>query len=111
MPAELTRALRPARRRARCSHRISGLGALADASADANPPADALWGRCPAGDLAYVRLLIGVELLTIDFYTHAIGSKHLRAGTLDDAGVALINESEHYTYLAARRSPAPAARR
>ena len=45
-------------------------------------------------------MLIGVELLAVDFYTNAIASKHLRAGTLDDARVALINESEHYAYLA-----------
>ena len=76
----------------------SVLGALADPAA-ANPPAGAL-GVLPAGDLAYTRLLIAVELLTIDFYTHAIGSKHLRAGTLADANVTLINESEHYTFLA-----------
>jgi hypothetical protein len=76
----------------------SALGALAD-SAGAAPPTGAL-GVLPAGDLAYTRLLIGVELLTIDFYAHAIGSKHLRSGTLADANVALINETEHYTYLA-----------
>ena len=76
----------------------SVLGALAD-TAGAAPPTGAL-GALPAGDLAYTRLLIAVELLTIDFYTHAIGSKHLRAGTLNDANVALINETEHYTFLA-----------
>ena len=76
----------------------SALGALAD-SAAAAPPASAL-GTVPAADLAYLRMLIGVELLAIDFYTNAIASKHLRAGTLDDARVALINETEHYAYLA-----------
>jgi hypothetical protein len=76
---------------------VSGsvFGALADSSAAA-PPSAAL-GVVPAGDLAYARMLIGVELLAIDFYTNAIASKHLRA---DDARVALINESEHYAYLA-----------
>ena len=76
----------------------SVFGALAD-SAAAAPPSGAL-GVVPAGDLAYTRMLIGVELLAIDFYTNAIASKHLRAGALDDARVALINESEHYAYLA-----------
>jgi len=37
----------------------------------------------PRCDLAYTRLLIAGRLLTIDFYTHAIGSKHLRAGTAE----------------------------
>lgn len=82
----------------------SVLGALAD-SAGAAPPTSAL-GVLPAGDLAYTRLLIGVELLTIDFYTHAIGSKHLRSGAAVDANVALINETEHYSYLAAAISGA-----
>lgn len=79
---------------------VSGsvLGALADGAAAA-PPGSAL-GSVPAGDLAYVRMLIGVELLAIDFYTNAVASRHLRAGARDDARVALINESEHYAYLA-----------
>ena len=76
----------------------SVLGALADGAAAA-PPSDAL-GTLAAGDLAYVRLLIGVELLAVDFYTHAVGSGHLHAERFADARVALVNESEHYTYLA-----------
>jgi hypothetical protein len=76
----------------------SVLGALAD-SAAAAPPGGAL-GTLAAGDLAYVRLLIGVELLAIDFYTHAIAAKHLRSETSADARIALVNESEHYAYLA-----------
>jgi Ferritin-like domain len=76
----------------------SVFGALADTSTAA-PPSGAP-GVVPAGDLAYARMLIGVELLAIDFYTNAIASKHLRSGTLDDARVALINETEHYAYLA-----------
>jgi hypothetical protein len=76
----------------------SAVGVLAD-SANAAPPGGALH-TLPAGDLAYARMLIGVELLTIDFYTNAIASKHLRLRALDDARVALINESEHYSYLA-----------
>jgi hypothetical protein len=76
----------------------SAVGVLADRS-DASPPGGAL-RTLPAGDLAYARMLIGVELLTIDFYTNAIASKHLRLGALDDARVALVNESEHYSYLA-----------
>jgi Ferritin-like domain len=76
----------------------SAVGVLAD-RAEASPPSGAL-PALPAADLAYARMLIGVELLTTDFYTNAVASKHLRLGALDDARVALINESEHYTYLA-----------
>jgi hypothetical protein len=76
----------------------TAIGALAG-SAQAAPPPAAL-GNLAAGDLAYARLLIGVELLAIDLYTNAVASRHLRAGTLGDARLALINEKEHYTFLA-----------
>jgi hypothetical protein len=69
------------------------------ATADATPPNDAL-GALPTGDLAYARLLIGWELLTIDFYTHAVGSGHMSRATADVARLALANEQAHYTYLA-----------
>jgi len=68
--------------------------------AQADPPATSL-GTVPASDLAYVRLLIAVELLTVDFYTHAIASEHLRPQPLAEAQIAFINENEHYDYLAA----------
>jgi hypothetical protein len=54
----------------------------------------------PAADLAYVRLLIGWELLTIDFYAHALGSNHLGRAIADVARLALANEQAHYAYLA-----------
>jgi hypothetical protein len=73
---------------------------LLASSAQANPPAASL-GTIPASDLAYVRLLIAVELLTVDFYTQGIASQHLRPQPLADAQTALINENEHYDYLAA----------
>jgi hypothetical protein len=76
----------------------AGLGAFAS-SAGATPPNDAL-GALGAADLAYARLLIGWELLTADFYTHAIASKHLDRVTGDAARLALANEQAHYTYLA-----------
>ena len=74
-------------------------GVLA-ASADAYPPAASI-GAIAASDLAFVRLLVGVELLMVDFYTEAVASRHLRGGALADARLALVNESEHYKYLAA----------
>lgn len=80
---------------------VSGtaLGALAD-SAQASPPTTG-WGTIASADLAYLRLLIGVELLMVDFWTEALVSKHLTGALHADANLALINESEHYNYLAA----------
>jgi hypothetical protein len=77
---------------------IGGLEAFSGTAA-AQPPNDAL-GILPAADLAYARLLIGWELLTIDFYTHALGSRHLGRPMADVARLALANEQAHYTYLA-----------
>lgn len=77
----------------------SAAGLLA-ANAEANPPAASI-GAVAASDLAYVRLFVGVELLMVDFYTDAVASKHLRGATLADARLALVNEGEHYKYLAA----------
>jgi hypothetical protein len=76
----------------------SGLGAFA-ATADATPPNSSL-GALPANDLAYVRLLVALELLTIDFYGHAIGSGHLDRPTADVARLAHVNEQAHYAFLA-----------
>jgi rubrerythrin len=54
----------------------------------------------PDSDLAYLRLLIGVELLTADFYDHALTS-----GKLDPAATRLAkhiraDERAHYNGLA-----------
>ena len=76
----------------------TGLGALAE-SANAAPPTGSV-GALAAGDLAYVRLLIGVELLVSDFYTQALASKHLRGAAQSYANLALTQEGEHYSYLA-----------
>jgi hypothetical protein len=75
----------------------SGLGALAG-RADAAPPSGAT--GAVAGDLAYTRLLTVVELLLVDFWTEAVASKHLSGKALASAKLVLINESEHYAYLA-----------
>lgn len=69
------------------------------ATAGATAPASAL-GALPAGDLAYTRLLIGVELLAVDFYSQAIAARHLRGEALASARLALANEQAHYSYLA-----------
>jgi hypothetical protein len=68
-------------------------------TANAQPPNDAL-GTLPTPDLAYVRLLIGWELLTIDFYTNALASRHLGRQMADIVRLALANDQAHYNYLA-----------
>ena len=55
----------------------------------------------PDGDLAWLRVLVGVELLSADFHTQAVESRKLRrpaAGTLKRIADA---DREHYDRLAA----------
>ena len=60
-------------------------------SAAAAPPPDA--------DLAYLRLLIGAELLAADFYTQAVAAKRFQGAPLTYLKRALFNEVEHYQAL------------
>jgi len=76
----------------------AGLTALAP-TAEATPP-DSTLGALPAGDLAYVRLLIALELLTIDFYGHALASGQLSAVETRHARLVHSNERDHYAFLA-----------
>ncbi len=76
----------------------SGLAALAT-DAGATPPNSSI-GALPAGDLAYARLLIGFELLTIDYYGNVVRSGHLHGSAQTAARRALANEQAHYDYLA-----------
>jgi hypothetical protein len=55
----------------------------------------------PAGDLAYLRLLIASELLAVDFYGKAITRKTLGDPYAARAGRIAADEAEHYTLLAA----------
>jgi Ferritin-like domain len=50
----------------------------------------------PDGDLAFARLLVGAELLAIDFYTQAIAAKQFGAVTQKYMAIALQNEQAHY---------------
>ena len=50
----------------------------------------------PDDDLAYARLLVGAELLALDFYTRAIASKRLRGDALGSLQRARLNERAHY---------------
>jgi len=83
----------------------SALGALTPEAA-----ADTL----PDDDLAYMRLLVGAELLAIDFYTRAIATNRVREPALSNMRHALGNENEHYASLstvlaAAGQAPATAS--
>jgi hypothetical protein len=52
-------------------------------------------------DLAYVRLLVGTELLGVDFYTRAVAAKKLSPTGQKYLKAALLNEKEHYQSVAA----------
>ena len=70
----------------------AALGRFAEtAAADAVPPAD----------LAYARLLVGVELLAADFYTQAIAAANTGRAVTAYLKRAHANEQEHYQSVAA----------
>src|SRR5580765_7930135 len=50
----------------------------------------------PDDDLAYARLLVGAELLGLDFYTRAIASQRLRGDALGSSQRGRLNERAHY---------------
>jgi Ferritin-like domain len=70
----------------------SAFGAFADGAA-ADPLSD--------NDLAFARLLTGVELLAIDFYTRAVGAARFKAVGQKYLRNALSNEVEHYGSVSA----------
>jgi Ferritin-like domain len=67
-------------------------GSLAGSLVDSAAAADTV----PDGDLAYARLLVGAELLGLDFYARAIASKRLRGDALGSLQRARLNERAHY---------------
>jgi hypothetical protein len=69
----------------------AALGALAE-----NAAADPI----PAADLAYVRLLVAVELLGSDFYQQAVAASLATGATKWYLGRAYFNEQEHYQSVA-----------
>jgi hypothetical protein len=71
-------------------------GSLAGSLVDSAAAADAV----PDGDLAYTRLLVGAELLGLDFYARAIASKRLRGDALGSLKRARLNERDHYNRMA-----------
>jgi Ferritin-like domain len=48
------------------------------------------------GDLAYARLLVGLELLSIDFYGRAVAAKQFRTPAQKRLKEALAHEQAHY---------------
>jgi hypothetical protein len=54
----------------------------------------------PTGDLAYARLLVGVELLAADFYTQAIAASNSSPAITWYLKRAAFNEGEHYATVA-----------
>lgn len=54
----------------------------------------------PAGDTAYVRLLVGAELLVSDFYTQAINASVSGPTVSEYLKLAYFNEQEHYASVA-----------
>jgi hypothetical protein len=68
----------------------------------------------PDGDLAFARLLVGAELLAIDFYTDAIAAEKFGAVGQKYMAIALQNEQAHYQSVSliltgAGQTPAAAA--
>ena len=53
----------------------------------------------PDGDLAYLRLLVGAELLAIDFQTRALAAKRLNASLRLTFRRLLADEQAHYAAL------------
>jgi hypothetical protein len=54
----------------------------------------------PDGDLAYLRLLIGAELLAIDFQARALAAKRRVGGLAPTLRRSLADEKAHYATLA-----------
>jgi ferritin-like protein len=53
----------------------------------------------PDGDLAYARLLVALELLSLDFYSRALGSRHFASGL--ELRRARAAERSHYDAVSA----------
>jgi len=78
-----------------------GVAVIAGGSALAILAGSARAATLPDGDLAYLRMLIATELLGADFYGNAIKAKPYGSRGSRALKLALFNEGEHYTALAA----------
>ena len=72
-------------------------GSFAGSLVDSAVAADTV----PDSDLAYARLLVGAELLGLDFYARAIGSKRFSGDALRSLKRARLNEREHHDRMSA----------
>jgi hypothetical protein len=81
------------------SRAAKGGAALAVAGSFAGPLLGSAAAATPDADIAYVRLLIGAELLAADFYTLAVAAKKFDGDPLKYLQRALFNEIEHYHAL------------
>jgi Ferritin-like domain len=80
---------------------VRGGAALLVGGAVAGPlAATAAADPIPTADLAYVRLLVGAELLASDFYTQAIAASNTSAAMMNNLKRAYFNEQEHYQSVA-----------
>jgi Ferritin-like domain len=77
-----------------------GAAALAGGAALGPLAAEASAAPIPAGDLAYVRLLVGAELLASDFYEQAITASVASPAVAKYLERAHFNEQEHYASVA-----------
>jgi hypothetical protein len=78
-----------------------GAALLVAGSALGFVPEAATADAVPDGDLAYARLFVTAELLTLDFYGSAIASKLFDKGQLADLRRARADEKQHYDSAAA----------
>jgi hypothetical protein len=82
------------------SRGAKGGAALLVAGSGAGVLAGAASAALPDNDLAYLRLLIGCELLGADFYAKAQQAKPYDAPGMELLARAAFNEGEHYASLA-----------
>lgn len=82
------------------SRGAKGGAALLVAASGAGVLAGAASAALPDNDLAYLRLLVAVELLGADFYGNAAKAQPYGAAGSKALTRALFNEGEHYTSLA-----------
>jgi hypothetical protein len=77
-----------------------GGAALFVAGATLSQFADTAAAALPANDTAYVRLLVGAELLAADFYTQAINASVAGSEVSKYLKLAYFNEQQHYASIA-----------
>ena len=63
-------------------------------------PSWAVADAIPDADLAYARLLVGIEALALDFYAQALSARHFGPAAARFMRRARFNEREHYAAVA-----------